>query len=254
MSALSLVFSLAGACTASFLFYSPWKSICEIDRTQDTKGMSALPFAFMVASNVTYTLYSVIARDLIVFIVNATSVPLLAHYFLVIFANSLPEQRKKIMIFLIFLITTICYSFGIYGFTRSENQSKVDTDISGIVGSVMVVALYGAPILNIHTAFRRVSLDPIPLKMGLAALINSALWFLYGMISSQPFIAWPNSMGMIVGTAQCVSFFVLKARGAVSTVQSTKSAAGSGTQSDSELGDFQLPHQQLEDDIHSTQE
>jgi uncharacterized protein with PQ loop repeat len=184
---------------------APWKTIQEIEKTGDTKGMTPLPFFFMVGANVLWSLYGLLVPDTVVFIVNAGAIPILCRYFLVVFSNSKEKRVTEIVAYGFTYVILLCYAV-----TVLMLQMPIDVQVTGILGDVMVCLLYAAPLLNMYTAWKNKSLDPIPLRMGLAALINSSLWCVYGLGSGQMLVALPNFVGIICGSLQTVEWFMLR--------------------------------------------
>ena len=80
------------------------------------------------------------------------------------------------------------------------------------VGQVAVgvnIVMYAAPLSTLRTVIQTWNADSIPADMVLASSACSTLWFMYGYLVGDSFVAFPNVLGMLLGVVQIVIILVI---------------------------------------------
>lgn len=222
--------SVLGACTGSFLYLAPFKTILQIQRAKDSMGISALPLLFLGINSLLWCAYGLIAHDFIIFWLNAVYCSLTLHSFMIIFAYEDSKARSLTVMHI-----SVCAILGTIGLVSFAAQGEISLDVMGMLASAIVCCVYGSPIQNVVKAFREKSVVTIPLPMGLASAMNGTLWTFYGILTNQPYVAWPNSVGSVIGTVQVVSYLLL--RRAAAKQQGGQPISGSHFRLEEELPD-----------------
>eukprot|EP01027_Heterolobosea_sp_BB2_P010640 GEZU01015584.1.p1 GENE.GEZU01015584.1~~GEZU01015584.1.p1 ORF type:complete len:311 (+),score=81.79 GEZU01015584.1:98-1030(+) len=227
--------TIAGICTSTFLFLAPWSSVQKIERTRDIGKMSFFPFLCLWLNCFLWVVYGYMWRDVPLTCINFVGFIVTLRYVLIVYAYS-PSKRPLeiaigVYIFVIFLF------FAVFSFELRIRD--ITPKALGLFASLAVILLYGAPIINIVQAIRFRSVESIPFLNGAASVINGSLWFVYGTITNQPPVAYPNSVGIVIGLFSSVTFFVLvdkkQLREDIRNIfnkKKKKKRAGSGTSSE----------------------
>jgi len=80
-------------------------------------------------------------------------------------------------------------------------------NIVGIGGDVIVVAMFGGPLVAIKTVIEEKSTRSLPFAFTVAAFVNCSLWSTYGFaVLHDPYIWLPNVLGLTSACAQLALF------------------------------------------------
>ena len=74
----------------------------------------------------------------------------------------------------------------------------------GVAVNANLIFFYGAPLSKIATVLETKTSKLIHVPTMIFSLMNGALWFVYGLAVSDPFIAVPNGFGAVLGIIQVI--------------------------------------------------
>jgi len=98
----------------------------------------------------------------------------------------------------------------------------------GMIASFINVLMYGAPAAELPGIWRTGNTDSMPFGLSFATFMCSVFWWLYGLELADPFLIWPNVLGMAFGGIQLFTIY----RFSSGAAESTKSAEGSRSHDD----------------------
>lgn len=199
-TAVTIVKILAG-CATFVMVSSPIVSMRQIVKQKHVGLVSVIPFVSLLANSHVWMMYGYLtARYFPVFSMFLLG-DVLAVIYLCIYWRFTTEKaymKKVMMIVLPFLAVMSIYAIvGGLGLT-GQSRHGVTTTFGGISDFVSL-CLYGAPMEKIFQVLRHKSGAFFNFPMVVAALCNNTIWFVYGLLTDNWFIAGPNILFMTLG-------------------------------------------------------
>ncbi|KAK9501833.1 hypothetical protein O3M35_012488 [Rhynocoris fuscipes] len=93
------------------------------------------------------------------------------------------------------------------GYAQIENKDRIEFTF-GIIVTVMMLSLIGAPLLNLKEIIRSKDTSALPFPLILSGSVVTSLWLLYGIIIENVFIQIQNVVGFTLCFTQLVLCFM----------------------------------------------
>uniref|UniRef100_A0A6U3BHM4 Sugar transporter SWEET1 n=1 Tax=Entomoneis paludosa TaxID=265537 RepID=A0A6U3BHM4_9STRA len=232
---LEYVCPIGGIIAANIMFFAPVRDVWNQTKNIGVLGdLNPTPWAFMLGNCFGWVAYSVLTQDLFVFFANAPG--LLLSVWLNMAAVQLQFQDKHqkqqhaenatpqhcvvetssssfqrwvvrphdvgnealaMVIVTLWLVVVSFLSFG-QNMLSQDNQEL----LVGITVNVNLVFFYGAPLSTIATVWKTKSCASIHVPTMITNTTSAVLWFAYGLVLFDMFIAVPNFIGVVLGATQ----------------------------------------------------
>jgi len=82
-------------------------------------------------------------------------------------------------------------------------EPAMAANLLGMGGNVVVVAMFGGPLMAIQTVLREKNTKALPFGMCIATFVNCTLWTSYGLfVVHDPYVWFCNSLGLLSSIVQ----------------------------------------------------
>lgn len=89
---------------------------------------------------------------------------------------------------------------------QMDQESEHPQYILGLVGDVLAVCFFGAPLASLAHVLRTGSTEVLPFPIILSSWFVTGQWWIYGNILQDNFVAVPNCIGWCLATFQLLLF------------------------------------------------
>lgn len=90
-------------------------------------------------------------------------------------------------------------------------RTKSITSLAGTLCLIINMIMYAGPLAGLHTALATMSVEFLPLSLGISTITCSVPWFFYGVAIENLNIWLPNSCGIVFGAVQvCVYMYLTR--------------------------------------------
>jgi solute carrier family 50 (sugar transporter) len=162
----------------------------------------------VLANCLSWTSYSLYVSDPYIFLSSAPGVMLGLYLFATGLQYGTPSQRKELEITVLTSSFIVLVSAALISMSISSREKAERLALS--IGTFFSFMYYLAPLSTIRRVFRTRSAASICAPMSFMGLINSALWFSYGMGIGSPTLAIPNGFGALLSLLQLIIVFVFR--------------------------------------------
>ncbi|KVH94456.1 SWEET sugar transporter [Cynara cardunculus var. scolymus] len=108
----------------------------------------------------------------------------------------------------------VLFNIGSYGLivitTLLTSQGSLRVMIVGWICAVFSVCVFAAPLSIIRLVIRTRSVEYMPFSLSFFLTICAVLWFFYGLLIKDYYVATPNVLGFVFGVTQMILYMIYK--------------------------------------------
>lgn len=184
--------------------FSPIFICKDIIKQQNTNGIDATPFLGGIGISALFLQNGLLIDDPASVYVNVVGILLNLAYLTVYYKytgykNKLWISVSKTVIFIALLI----------GYAQKEDSELVEFRF-GLIITVILLFLIGAPLLNTNEIIRKKDASSIPIPIVIAGTFVMISWFLYGLILDNIFMQVQNLIGLILSVIQLYLYILYR--------------------------------------------
>ncbi|KQK21704.1 bidirectional sugar transporter SWEET12 [Brachypodium distachyon] len=229
----------------SFLvILAPVPTFHRVYKRKSTESFQSAPYAMALLSAMLWLYYALLTADLLLLSINAVGCVVETAYLAVYLAYA-PKQARAFTVKLVFVMNVALYGAMVAFLQLYVRDGDRRVAIAGGVGAAFAFAVFVAPLAIIRQVIRTKSVEFLPFWLSFFLTISAVVWFFYGLLMKDFFVAMPNVLGLLFGLAQMALHLVYKnpkkKKGAVSEAGQAAVAADGEKQNQLEL---QQQHQQ----------
>ncbi|KAL6648164.1 hypothetical protein ACP70R_012388 [Stipagrostis hirtigluma subsp. patula] len=206
---------------------APVPTFYRVYKKKSTESFQSVPYVVALLSAMLWLYYALLSMDLLLLSINAIACVVESLY-LTIYLVYAPKDA------LAFTVKLLCtMNVALYGAMVAFLQFYMDghrrVDIAGGIGAAFALAVFVAPLTIIRQVIRTKSVEFMPFWLSFFLTISAVVWFFYGLLMKDFFIAMPNVLGLLFGLAQMALYLVYrnpKKNGAVSEISKDQQLHG----------------------------
>eukprot|EP00484_Ammonia_sp_Unknown_P022617 CAMPEP_0197025486 /NCGR_PEP_ID=MMETSP1384-20130603/5807_1 /TAXON_ID=29189 /ORGANISM="Ammonia sp." /LENGTH=217 /DNA_ID=CAMNT_0042454019 /DNA_START=24 /DNA_END=677 /DNA_ORIENTATION=+ len=179
-------------------------TIRKIINEKSTKSENPLMFVMLVVNGFVWACYGILAAESVVLISNATGV-ILGIIYCAIFYQFCPNKQQMFkLIQASFAIITILFLFTFF------SEPLFAVNCLGLLGSLSAILLMSSPLAVMNAVIRDQTSIYLPIPTVVTTFINALSWLLYGIVVKDPFIWFPNAIGLLAAIVQVGLLFAFE--------------------------------------------
>ncbi|KAL6564251.1 Bidirectional sugar transporter sweet14 [Orobanche minor] len=210
-STIAYAFGILGNIVSFLVYLAPVPTFYRIFKKKSTEGFQAVPYAVALFSAMIYLYYAFLKQNEIILItINSVGFVMEITYLTIymIYATKISRVFTTKLL-LVFNVSSL--GFIIAG-TYILAKGPLRVTIVGWICAVFSVSVYAAPLSIMRQVIRTRSVEFMPFSLSFFLTICSVVWFFYGFLISDFYIAAPNTLGFTFGIIQMVLYAVYKSK------------------------------------------
>ncbi|KAI8904726.1 sugar efflux transporter for intercellular exchange-domain-containing protein [Gorgonomyces haynaldii] len=193
------VFPLIANITGYILAIVPLKGVLQVLKDQKIGQLNALPFCFLFLNASAWMLYALILKDWWIVAANIPTLPLALFYTLQCLLFESPTKQQQTIYLLIGLLSYLMISAAISLVGLSLEAGKLYLGINCVI---ILLLFYASPLSTIKQVIKSKDSASINPWLGIAQLLCSFSWTVYGILLEDYFIVGPNFTGVVFSIMQ----------------------------------------------------
>lgn len=246
-SNMATAFGILGNVVSFLVYLAPVPTFYRICKKKSTEGFQAIPYAVALFSAMLYLYYAYLKENSIMLItINTVGCTIELTYLAIYMVYATKESRvytSKLMILLnvssLGVITALTY-------VLARGETRVN--VVGWICAAFSVSVFAAPLTIMRQVVRSKSVEFMPFTLSFFLTMCAVVWFFYGFLIKDYYIAAPNVVGFVFGVAQMVLYVVYKNK----NKQQIQPAEGSEEAKDRQQNKCQIEVVVADYDHHTT--
>ncbi|GMY16481.1 bidirectional sugar transporter NEC1-like [Fagus crenata] len=206
---MSFVFGLLGNIVSFLVYLAPLPTFSKIYKRKSTQEFQSLPYSVALFSAM-LTLYYALLKQHALMLITINSIGCaIESIYLIIYIIYAPKSARiytaKMLIF---------FNLGLFGLiilcTFMIQGNYLRLTIVGYICAFFSVCVFAAPLSIMRLVVKTKSVEFMPLPLSVFLTLCATMWFFYGLMIKDMFVAGPNILGFIFGIAQMILYIIYK--------------------------------------------
>ncbi|CAL4981133.1 unnamed protein product [Urochloa decumbens] len=198
---LAFTFGLLGNIISFMTYLAPLPTFYRIFKSKSTEGFQSVPYVVALFSAMLWIYYALLkSNEFLLITVNAAGCVIETIY-IVIYLTYAPKKAKLFTAMILLLLNV-----GVFGLilllTMLLSAGEKRVVLLGWVCVGFAVSVFVAPLSIIRKVVVTRSVEFMPFFLSLSLTVSAVVWFLYGLLIKDKYVALPNVIGFTFGVIQ----------------------------------------------------
>lgn len=202
-------FGLLGNIISFLVCLAPLPTFYLICKKKTSEGFQSLPYVIALFSAMLWLFYAIFQKDtfLLITINSFTFFMELAYIAVYIFYGTKKDRMVTVKLFLLFNV----FAFGAIVVTTlflTKGQKRVS--ILGWICMIFSLCVFVAPLGIVRKVIKTKSVEYMPISLSVSLTLGAVMWFFYGYLKKDYYVAVPNILGFTFGVIQMVLYMIYR--------------------------------------------
>ncbi|KAD5507727.1 hypothetical protein R6Q59_031486 [Mikania micrantha] len=191
------------------VYLAPAPTFYRIITKKSTEGFHSIPYVVALFSSMIWIYYATLKTDATLLVtINAFGCVIETLYITIYIAYA-PKNIK-------IQTTKLVVSLNIVGFwvialsTHYLAEGPTRATILGWICLIISISVFAAPLSIMKRVIRTKSVEFMPFGLSFFLALSAVMWFFYGLLQKDIYVALPNIIGFVLGDVQMVLYFIFK--------------------------------------------
>ncbi|KAI4367842.1 hypothetical protein MLD38_016466 [Melastoma candidum] len=209
MAALSFAVGIIGNIISILVFISPIKTFWWVAKNGTTDRYKGEPYITTLLSTSLWSFYGILKPGgLLIVTVNAVGAVMQLIYVSLFLIYS-PKDRKVRLMKLSGLLN-VGFLGTVVAVTLLAMHGSMRLTFVGILCAGLTICMYAAPMSVMKTVIQTKSVKYMPFLLSFFLFLNGSIWSTYAVLVKDLYIAVPNGVGFVLGSAQVILYVIYK--------------------------------------------
>uniref|UniRef100_A0A7C8YL54 Bidirectional sugar transporter SWEET n=1 Tax=Opuntia streptacantha TaxID=393608 RepID=A0A7C8YL54_OPUST len=217
---LTFIFGILGNIVSFGVYLAPLPTFWSIYKKKSTQGFQSIPYSVALFSAMLLLYYAFLKKDnaTMIITINTIGCTIEAFYLTVYMVYATKKARvytaKLLGLFnvaslgLIVLVTMVAVRGEDHHHLLSRGGTRLK--VVGWICAVFSVSVFAAPLSVMRMVIRTKSVEFMPFCLSFSLTLCAVMWFFYGFLIRDFYIALPNILGFVFGIAQMILYIIYK--------------------------------------------
>ncbi|CDP03543.1 unnamed protein product [Coffea canephora] len=208
---LAAAFGILGNVVSFLVYLAPLPTFYRIYKKKSTQGFQAVPYSVALFSAMLYLYYAYLKKNGIILATINSGGCAIETIYLVLFMIYATKDAKMRTAKLLVIFNVGAYALIVAStFLLSQGHRRVA--LVGWICSVFSVCVFAAPLSIMMKVIRTRSVEFMPFSLSCFLTLCAVMWFFYGFLIKDYYIATPNILGFAFGIAQMILYAIYRER------------------------------------------
>uniref|UniRef100_K3Z8D0 Bidirectional sugar transporter SWEET n=1 Tax=Setaria italica TaxID=4555 RepID=K3Z8D0_SETIT len=200
----AFTFGLLGNVISFMTFLAPIPTFYRIYKSKSTEGFQSVPYVVALFSAMLWIFYALIkSNEVLLITINVAGFVIESIYVILYFVYA--DKKARWFTAKIMLGLNVGFFGAILLFTLLVFHGDKRIVTLGWICVAFSVGVFVAP-LSIIRVIQTRSVEYMPFSLSLTLTLSAVVWFLYGLLIKDKYVALPNILGFTFGVVQMVLY------------------------------------------------
>ncbi|XP_057767543.1 bidirectional sugar transporter SWEET14-like [Salvia miltiorrhiza] len=203
------VFGILGNIVSFLVYLAPAPTFHRIIKKKTTEGFKCVPYVVALFSSMLWIYYAYLkSNEILLITINSVGCFVETIYISIYMTYASKERRLRALKQTILLDVI---GFGsILFFTLFFLKGHQRVVVLGWICVILAAVVYLAPLAIMKQVIRTKSVEFMPISLSFALSLSAVMWFFYGLLLKDIYIAIPNTVGFVFGLLQIFLYYFYK--------------------------------------------
>ncbi|KAK7282088.1 hypothetical protein RIF29_10622 [Crotalaria pallida] len=207
---LAFVFGLLGNIISFMVFLSPMPTFYQIYKKKNAEGYQSLPYVVALFSSMLWIYYAFVKGESSLLLITINSFGcVIETIYLAMFLFYASKNTRLSTIKLLLLLNVFGYG-GMLLSTLYLSKGSKRLSIIGWICLAFNISVFAAPLGIMRRVIKTKSVEFMPFTLSFFLTLNAVMWFFYGLLLKDYYIAFPNTLGFVFGIIQMVLYLIYR--------------------------------------------
>lgn len=207
---LAFIFGLLGNIISFGVFLAPLPTFYQIYKKKSTEGFQSLPYVVALFSAMLWIYYAFVKREAALLLITINTFGIVVEsIYLAIFLFYAPRKPRLSTIKLLLLLNVFGFGAMLLS-TLYLSKGAKRLAIIGWICLVFNISVFAAPLFIIRQVIKTRSVEYMPFTLSMFLTINAVMWFFYGLLLKDYYVALPNTLGFVFGLIQMGMYLIFR--------------------------------------------
>ncbi|KAM5563928.1 bidirectional sugar transporter NEC1-like [Rosa sericea] len=206
---LASVFGMLGTLVSFLVLLAPLPTFYRIYKRKSADGFQSLPYSVALFSAMLMFYYAYIKENAYLLLGINSFGSIIETIYLIVYMIYAPSNSRIFTAKLLVLFNFLAYGV-IVGVTYQIPNPLLRLKVVGWINVIFSVCVFAAPLSILRLVIRTKSVEYMSFPLSFCLTICAVMWFFYGLLIKDLFVAAPNILGFTFGMAQMILFLVYK--------------------------------------------
>ncbi|ONK56140.1 uncharacterized protein A4U43_C10F4550 [Asparagus officinalis] len=205
----AFAFGLLGNLISFMVCLAPVPTFYRIWRRKTTDGFQSVPYVVALFSAMLWIYYAFVKGSEYLLITINTVACIIETIYIVIYLAYAPRTAKVYTAKLILLLNVGVFSLIVLS-TLLLAEGRGRQKLLGWICVGFAVSVFAAPLSIIRIVIRTKSVEFMPFSLSFFLTLSAIVWFSYGFLIKDIYVAIPNILGFTFGLVQMILYIIYK--------------------------------------------
>ncbi|KAL6210361.1 hypothetical protein ACLB2K_015594 [Fragaria x ananassa] len=207
---MASVFGIMGTIVAFLVYLAPLPTFYWIFKKKSTQGFPSIPYSVALFSAMLTLYYAFLKTNCMMLVaINSIGCFIETVYLVTFMIYATPKSSRIFTTKLLILFNILGYGTIVLSTILVPN-ALLRLKIVGWITIVFSVCVFAAPLTIMRQVIRTKSVEYMSFPLSLSLTLCAIMWFFYGLLIRDLFIAAPNVLGFAFGIVQMIMILVYR--------------------------------------------
>ncbi|OAY48003.1 bidirectional sugar transporter SWEET10 [Manihot esculenta] len=206
---LDFVFGVLANIISAMVCLAPLPTFYQICKKKTSEGFQSIPYVIALFSAMLWLFYAIFDEDSTLLItINSFTFFMETGYLTVYLIYATKKDRM--------FTTKLILFFNIFGFgmiailTLFLTHGRKRVDVLGWICMIFALCVFVAPMGIMRKVIKTKSVEFMPFSLSFFLTLTAVMWFFYGFLKKDLYVAIPNTLGFLFGIVQMVLYLIYR--------------------------------------------
>ncbi|XP_022965032.1 bidirectional sugar transporter SWEET10-like [Cucurbita moschata] len=206
---LAFVFGLLGNIISFMVFLAPLPTFYKIYKKKSAEGYQSLPYVVALFSAMLWIYYALLKTNATFLITINSFGCVIETLYILLFMFYAPTKLRFQTAKLVVVLNVL--GFGVMlALTLLLAKGEKRLKVLGWICLVFNLSVFAAPLFIMGKVIKTKSVEYMPFALSFFLTLNAVMWFFYGLLLKDYYIALPNVVGFVFGIIQMILYVIFK--------------------------------------------